>query len=104
MCVIVVSLTGSICMMRIPVSAAQSTIFRRSTKSPIPRLCSVRRENTGMATPVPFHPGRGLCRCIPDMTTHSLSASRDMLTVRLSPVSQPIRVLSDFLRMTNLYS
>ena len=46
MCVVVVSLMGSICSRRCLVRATQSTILRKSPKSPTPKLSSERSEKT----------------------------------------------------------
>ena len=51
MWLLVVSFTGRSWTAFMPTLAAQPTKRRRSPKSPIPQLCSLRRENTGTTTP-----------------------------------------------------
>ena len=48
----VVSFIGSSCIIERPVACAQSTILRRSAKSPIPWLVLLLSENTGIETPL----------------------------------------------------
>ena len=51
MWLLVVSLMGRICSRRCPEVATQSTIMRRSPKSPTPKLRRERSEKTGIRVP-----------------------------------------------------
>ena len=103
--VIVVSLTGSICMIFIPVATAQSTISLRSRKSPTPKSLSLRSENTGIATPAPRHLSADDLYSSQSITTAvSLPACDGVRYVRLNPLSHSTSRFVAVSMIINLYS
>ena len=107
---VVVSLTGSICMIFIPVTTAQSTSRRKSPKSPTPQELLLRRENTGTETPAARQVSSRTLSSSPYITktlpsgTDCWSEGSIPSVVRLSPSSQATRVCVASSTMTYLNS
>ncbi len=98
------SFTGSSCSTSCPVLATQSTIRRRSPKSPTPKLPSERSEKTGTTVPAARHGAKGKRASASSQTTASPLSMWGKRNVRLAPSSQRSPAALSPPTATNLYS